>query len=200
MIKRLHGKVLSLVQRVLVTRSDDSTVVPQVQVTGMGGRAHVLEVLQPQGLYFCTPAGAEGVELACGGSRASAVVVGAQDRGTWPAGTGIPEGTGGLHYLGAWKVFLADDGTVHLGEQTGETEIPRDDALQTELARLKSELDAIKTDLDNHKSVFDAHVHLITVVSVDGDTATAAPPAAPFTVTAAPADPGETKSTYGRIT
>ena len=193
------NKIKMLITRVLINRSSDSTKVPQVQISRFG-LSSVAEVLQPQGLYFRTPVDAEGVALAPMGSSSGMVVVCAQDRDTWPAGGGIEDGTGGLHYLGAWRVFLDEDGDLHLGTKTGAAFVPRDDKLQDELDRIKGELDAVKADLTTIKAgITAAHA---AVVPLDGGlVALAALVAAVAAVpTVSPASPGSTASANVKTT
>lgn len=147
MVKKVMTKLATLISRVVVDRSSDKGVVPPVQIRRYGSRASVVEAFQPQGLYFRAPIGAEGIMFTPGGVTSNAVLLSAVDRENWPAGGEIADATGGLHYAGAWKVFLDADGLVHLGAQTGDAFIARDDHLQTELDRVKTELDAVKTDL-----------------------------------------------------
>lgn len=149
MLARLKTKILTLITRVRVDRSDDSSKVPQVQITRFG-KAAVHDVMQPQGLYFRAPPEAEGVLLSAGGAASNAVLVSAQDRATWPAGGGIEDGEGGLHYLGAWKVFVDKDGNLNLGTKVGASKISRDDKIQTELKALQSKLDALTTKHNTH--------------------------------------------------
>lgn len=182
MIKRLRAQILAMITRVQVDKSADGSKVPEVQIVRYG-KASVVEQFQPQGLYFRAPPSAEGLLLNAGGSSSSAVLLDAQDRDTWPAGGNIEDGTGGLHYLGDWKVFLDADGVLHLGTKTGESLISRDDKIQEELARVKSELDAIK-------SAFDAHIHTTTATVGSGPAVGVI--SAPTSSLPAPADPGPT--------
>lgn len=195
----IKNRIKTLIQRVIVDRSDDGGQVPEMQIKRFQDRAEVVEEFKPQGLYFRTPADAEGIMVSPGGSSSNAVLLSAQDRDRWPAGGSIEEGEGGLHYLGAFKVFLDKDGIVYLGAPKGDadlTEGVRDDKVQTELARLKSELDAVKDDLDAHRTVYNLHTHG-GVTSGGGATAV---PATLFAATSVnPATPGETKSTTVKL-
>ena len=111
--------MMNMLQRAMIDRPGDGSV---VQVEGLGGRpVPDVEHLQPQGVHFKAPVGAEGLLAAPGGVADTAVLVCASDRRSVPA-EDIEEGEGGLHYLGAWKVFLAEDGTLHLGTKVPEEE------------------------------------------------------------------------------
>lgn len=182
------NRLKTLIQRVIVDRSADDGNVPQVQIRRFGGRAEIVEEFQPQGLYFRTPPDAEGIMVSPGGSSSNAVLLSAQDRERWPAGGDIEDGEGGLHYLGAFKVFLDKDGIVYLGAPKGDeglTEASRDDKVQTELKALQSTLNDLVTD-------FNAHTHGGVTT---GGGATGGP-AAPAT---APAAVGATKSTTVKL-
>jgi hypothetical protein len=101
-----------------------------------------VEPLFPQGVWFGVPGDARGVLFSPLGdpSRAKALVQGTGPSNVTPA----VDGEGGLHYLGAWRVWVAD-GVVILGGGP-------DDAseLLVRADRLQTELDAIKTYLDAH--------------------------------------------------
>lgn len=190
-MRKVWSKIQTTVMRGIVTRSSDTQKCIMVQVEWAADRTSSnVEYKQPQGLYFNPADKAEGQILAVAGDHSSAVLIDAQSRSDSPGGGGIEAGEGGLYYAGDFKVFLDKDGLVHLGEKTGSDFV----ALA---AAVKSELDKIKTDLDNVKSTFDGHTHIITVVSVDGDTATAAPPASPVTT---PHTPGSVAATKVKAT
>lgn len=108
MIERLRA----LLSRVVVDRSG-----PRPQLSWLAKRlAPDCEVFQPQGLHFQAPGGAQGVGAALGGDPSALVALGLG--ADVPPGD-IADGEGGLHYLGAWRVFLDASGNVHLGEKDG---------------------------------------------------------------------------------
>lgn len=125
-----------------------------------------VELWQPHGISFVPPVESEVLFASVAGDRGYSVGICAQKRDQRP--TGCAEGEGGLHYLGDWKVFLAEDGTVSLGAKS-----PSDYVALASL--VKAELDAIKTYVDAH-----THSHAM------GPTG---PPAAPMTP---PGDVGST--------
>lgn len=101
--------IRNLISRIAVNRPG-----AQPQVTGLGDRVYPdVENLQPQGLYFNPPAGAQGAMLSPAGDPSVALLVG--------VGGDVPvapaAGEGGLHYLGTYKLFLAADGSVHVGQK-----------------------------------------------------------------------------------
>lgn len=118
-LRQLRVKLQNLIVRAVVDRSSDTNRRGPYQVAHFAGRAVPgVEILQPQGLHFHVPAGADGLLLAPAGETSSAVMVAAS--GATPGGEGVQPGEGGLHYLGAYKVFVNAGGEVHLGEQVAD--------------------------------------------------------------------------------
>lgn len=112
LFRRLRVKIQNLVQRGVVTVTGPSR---RYQGKHVGGRvSDDLENFQPQGLHFRVPPGAEYVQVHPGAIQENAVMLGAHVRNTLPEDA-IPEGTGGLHYLGEFAVYIDEDGVVHLG-------------------------------------------------------------------------------------
>lgn len=129
-LRRVRVKLQNLIVRAVV---DLSGVVYQVR--HMGSRvASTIQHLQPQGVHFRVPAGAQGVLLSPAGETAAAVLVNAQ--GAVPSDV-LASGEGGLHYLGSYKVFLDDAGLVHLGDGTSADEfVVLADKLQTAISTM----------------------------------------------------------------
>lgn len=99
----------------LIVRGVVSRAGHKYQVKWLGDRVTPpVENFQPQGLYFRAPVGSECAAISPTGDTANAVLIGLHKRSAEPTDT-IPEGAGGLHYLGTFGVYLAPDGTVHLG-------------------------------------------------------------------------------------
>lgn len=145
-IRRLESRLASMVQRGVVSTSADDEGIPGQQAKGIGGRPlDALEYMQPQGLYFRPVVGAEGVILCPTGQTSGAVLVNASSRGASPGGEGVPEGAGGLHYAGTFKLYLANDGTLHLGEKDA-----------SDFVALASKVQA---DLDALRDAFNSHMH-----------------------------------------
>ncbi len=159
--------------RGVISASADDQGFVRLQIKGIGGRVFEgAEYLQPQGVFFLPPVGAETAVLAPGGSASGAVAVCASQRGASPGGASIGAGEGGLHYLGTFKAFLKADGTIALGDKVATEFVA--------LANLvDSRLSAIKTAYDTH-----THSGVTAGAGVTG------PPAAPL---AAPASVAATK-------
>jgi hypothetical protein len=116
-----------------------------------------VEYFQPQGLHFNLPADAVGVLLAPSGDPSASVLVSAS--GPLPTvgggeGTAVA-GEGGLHYLGAWRVYLDSGGRVHLGSHSASDWVARSsltdarlDSLRSDIAALKSATQAALVSLD----------------------------------------------------
>jgi phage gp45-like len=157
--------------RGLVKLADDApgTLTVQVEDVIADDPDDELEMLEPVGVHFLPSLDEDVLVVEVNGSADNRVVLCASQRGHRPQDL-TAAGTGGLHYLGAWKVFLDDDGTVHLGE--------RDAGDFVALASLvKAELDAIKADFDAFKTTFDGHTHLYS--PGPSPSAPSAPPASP---------------------
>lgn len=111
--------MLNIVQRGVVDRSSADGA--SCQVKSVSGRVTPdVEILQGQGLHFRPGPGAEGAAVAPMGLADNMVLLGAGARKSLPTDSLAP-GEGGLHYLGAYKVFLNADGTLSLG-----TKLPAD--------------------------------------------------------------------------
>ncbi len=109
---------------------------PTPQVRYFSGRAMSdVPHMEPQGVHFRPAAEASGVMLAPAAEVSSAVLIDAQ--GAVPSDD-LGDGEGGLHYLGTFKVFVAADGTLHLGEKDPE-----------DWVALASKVDDIVSKLDN---------------------------------------------------
>lgn len=154
-LRRLRVKLQNLVTRGIVDRSGK-----RYQVSGMGDDVRPeIAHLEPQGLHFRAPAGADGVVLCPAGVSESALLVCAQ--GAVPGATLAP-GEGGLHFLGTYAVYLDAHGKVHLGGGTAAADF-------VALAAL------VKARLDTIQTTFDAHTHAVgTTGSATAQTGTAA--------------------------
>lgn len=141
---------------------DRPGVLLQVRHFGEGIVARV-ENLEPQGVHFAPPAGAQGLAVAPGGVSSEMVTIDVS--GTKPGDT-LNAGEGGLHLLGTFKVFLADDGTVHLGAANPGDFIALASKVDSELTKIKADLDALKTS-------YDAHTHAAGLLIWPGGTVSA---------------------------
>ncbi len=142
------------VLRALVKLADDAPSALTVQIEDLepDDPDDELEVFEPIGVHFLPTLDEEMLVMEVCGSSDNRVVLGASQRGHRPQDL-TSAGTGGLHYIGAWKVFLDDDGTVHLG-----TRDPGDFVALASL--VKAELDAFKADFDAWKAKYDVHTHM----------------------------------------
>lgn len=148
------ARVQGIVKRAVVDLVGER---PQLLHSGDGVLPDV-EYLQPQGLHFRAPVGADGVVLSVGAQTSNSVAVNLS--GPTPTGD-IKPGEGGLHYLGAWRVFLAEDGTVSFGDQVSADFVALASLVDAELGK-------IKTDLDNVKKAHDTHIHITTATIGSG--------------------------------
>lgn len=127
---------------------DRAGVAPQVRY--YSGRAQSdTPYMEPQGMHFIPPASCQGLLLSPNADPSLSALVVAQ--GSVPS-DGIAAGEGGLHYLGSFRVFLAADGTLHLGEKDPDDYV----ALAS---KVLAELNSVKTDLTNLKTMLVAHTH-----------------------------------------
>lgn len=150
----LYRKLQNIVRRAFVDRAG---VKPSLAHLG-DSIAPDVENFQPQGLHFIAPAGAQGALLAPSAITSSAFVVGL---GADVPTDSVAAGEGGLHYLGAFKVFLAADGKLSLGSK-----------LPADFVALASLVD---DRLQKIQSKFDAHTHdVATTGSSSAQTGTAA--------------------------
>lgn len=127
----------------------------QLQLSlGVDEVADEVEHLQPFGLSFVPPAGAEVAALAVGGNNDYLLALGALSREHIPGGrrtapgaapTPAEAGEGGLYNLDGWKVFLDAAGNVFIGgDAAGATvKIARADRVEAELAAIRTTLDSL---------------------------------------------------------
>ncbi len=165
----LYRKLQNIVRRAFVDRPG---VKPSLAHIG-DSIAPDVEHMQPQGLHFIAPAGAQGVLLAPSAITSSAFALGLG--GDVPSDS-VQPGEGGLHYLGAFKVFLAADGTLALGSK-----VPDDFVALASL---------VDDRLSSIRSAFNAHTH-------DAVTTATVGLAGPATVTVSPT--GGTISTLASV-
>jgi len=139
-LRKVKVMMLNLVQRGVVDRSSSDGA--SCQVKSVSGRVTPdVEILQGQGLHFRPGPGAEGVTVAPMGLADNAVLLGAGARKSLPADT-LAAGEGGLHYLGAFKVFLAADGTLSLGAKDAGDYVALASKVDQAIATLQSAIQA----------------------------------------------------------
>jgi len=128
MLRQLKTRVDGMVARGVVEYVNDALKTQRIQVSLLADEvADEVEHLQPYGLSFVPPAGAQCIALAVGGARAHLVAVCADVPGERPTGAGPREG--GLYSKGRWRVFVDKDGTVVVGDKDSDQHIPLGDAL-----------------------------------------------------------------------
>lgn len=94
-----------------------------------------LEMFEPVGVHFLPSLDEDVLVVAIGGAPDNRVVLGASGRGHRPTGLTDP-GTGGLHLLGTFKVFLDADGTLHLGERDASDFVTLQSLVDAEFTRI----------------------------------------------------------------
>jgi len=138
---------------------DQVGVAPQVRY--YSGRAQSdTPSMEPQGVHFMVPAAAQGLLAAPNGDPSLSALICAQ--GKIP-GDSIAAGEGGLHYLGSFKVFVASDGTLHLGSKDPGDFVALASKVLTELKAVETELGTLKTALVAH-----THAGVTTGTGVSG--------------------------------
>lgn len=123
-----------------------------------------IEHVQPYGLHFHPPTEAECVVACVGDDRANSVAFGLNLRGDRPQ-EAIEPGEGGLYYQGTYKVFIAADGCVYLGEKSEEADF-------VALA------DKVLSELNDIRDKFDKHIHTTTATIGTGGAGTVSAPTA----------------------
>lgn len=117
----VRGFALEVLQRLIVRLTKDEGAVQRMQLEGerLGEEADVVEFesMLPYGFAAHPPEGSEAIVGHVDGDASQGVILTAQHRGYRPKG--LKEGEAGLHFLGEFKVFLGDDGKLHLGAREG---------------------------------------------------------------------------------
>jgi len=168
-LRKLNARVNGMVARAVIGRVNDALKTQRLQVTILDGDVEDdVEHMQPYGLSFVPPEGAELLALAVGGARSHTVGICANAPGTRPK-SGLP-GTGGLYHNLGWKVFIDPLGVVHIGAGTGTNFIA--------LANL------VLTRLNAIENTYNTHVHAVsTTGTAAAQTGTAAAPTAQMSLT-----------------
>jgi phage gp45-like len=172
-----------MISRALINRVNDGLKTQRLQLTLLADETEDdVEHMQPYGMSFVPPEGAEAVALAVGGARSHTIAICANVPGERPTG-GAPR-TGGLYTNNEWRLFIDQNGIVHIGAQSGAQFV----ALAQ---KVFDELNAVKADLNAVKSTFDAHTHILTLST---GTGTAAVPATPIPTPHTPQSVAATKA------
>lgn len=161
-LRQLGAMLSEVLKLATVTRSVFSGAVDKVQSEGLDeDDIDDSPVYGPQGVAFRTPEGAEVLIAQSSSDPTLTCALGTDQRGQRPTekpgGGEVPEGCGGLHYLGTWGVYLGDDGKTYLGGAE-----PGDDFVAMAAAVL--------SELNDIRAKFDAHIH--TTTATIGATAT----------------------------
>lgn len=148
LLRELRGRVDAMVTRAVINLVNDRLKTQRVQLTILDDEVvNNVEHVQPYGLSFVPPAGAQAVALAIGGSRSYTVALCAEVPGERPQDANAREG--GLYTSGQWRVFIGADGTVNLAAKEGADFVALDglvrDAIKSAIASHKHEVPALGT-------------------------------------------------------
>lgn len=134
-LRRLTMRVNAMVCRSVINLVNDALETQRLQLTIMADEvADDVEHLEPYGLSFVPPAGADALALAVKGMRGHTVAICAHAHGERP--TGNPPRTGGLYTDGEWRLFVDADGVVHVGAQLGAEPVALADKVDAEFKRI----------------------------------------------------------------
>lgn len=176
----IRGFALEVLQRLIVKLTNDDGAVQVMQLEGerVGAEVDVVEfeAMLPYGIVAHPPVGAEAIVGHIDGDSSQGVVLTAQHREHRPKG--LKEGEVGLHYFGDMKVFLAEDGNVHLGARAAN-----DSAACASI--VDDRLDAIEQKLNDLIATFNAHTHVAPMGATTGPLV----PETPLTPGASTASP-----------
>ena len=119
------GRLANAIKTGIVERSRFGETTNVVQVTMLSDDdADDMAFYGDMGVAFRLNEGAEVVALELLGGDAA--VVGTNQRGNRPTekpgGGEVPEGCGGLHYLGEWRFYVDDAGSVFIAGATDNSE------------------------------------------------------------------------------
>lgn len=101
-----------------------------------------MPVYGPQGVAFRMPEGAEVMVVHAMGDAAIPACIGTNQRAARPTekpgGGEVPEGAGGLHVLGSWRVYCDDAGYIYVGDVHAGTfeKMARADRVDAEFQRV----------------------------------------------------------------
>lgn len=180
--RKLIGRVVNATRTAVIERVDDAHDVQELQTTALEDEIDdAVPHYQPLGVSFTPAAGAEVLLVTVGSDTMNRIALAAQARGKRP--TDAAEGCGGVFRPldGTWALYLADDGTVHLGAKDPDDFVA--------LASVTdSRLDALEQGLSDLITAYNAHIHITTATIGLGP---AVGVIAPTTSTATPPTPGQ---------
>lgn len=122
-----------------LVKDDRGVVVLQVEQLD-GELDDQVEYWQPYGVSFRPPVDSEVLFASVAGDRGFAVATCVQKRDQRPKNSNA--GEGGLYYMGEWKVFLADDGTVSLGAKAASDYAALASLVEAELDKIRNAIAA----------------------------------------------------------
>lgn len=118
LMRSLKQRVDTMITRAVIDLVNDRLKTQRLQLELLEGETvDDVEHMQPYGLSFVPPDGAEALALAVGGMRQHTVAICAQHPDERPK-NGKPR-TGGLYSKGQWRLFIDVDGRLHLGAELG---------------------------------------------------------------------------------
>jgi phage gp45-like len=163
-LRKLRQRVDAMVTRGVIEAVNDGLKTQRLKLTLLADESTpAVEHMQPYGLSFVPPAGAEAIALCIGGARSHTVVLCAQHPNERPKGS--PAQTGGLYTKAEWRLFIDKDGLVHIGAQAG--------------ADFVALAQRVLDELNDIRAKFDQHTHMVTTSgSPSSHTGTAAAPSA----------------------
>jgi phage baseplate assembly protein V len=140
-LRSLRARVDGMVCRAVIARVNDALETQGVQVTIRdAAECPTVEHMQPFGLSFTPPAGAQVIALAVGGFRSNTVAICADHPGKRP--TGVPAECGGLYQNGQFVVYIDEAAVAHIGAQAAAAFIARADLTDARIEALRLVLNA----------------------------------------------------------
>lgn len=134
---RVMGRVVNAIRTAIVQRIDDSKRVQELQTEALEDEVDdAVPHYQPLGVSFRPAVGAEVLLVSVGSDVANRIALAAQARGQRP--TDAAEGAGGMYSPvdGEWKLYLAEDGTLHLGEKDASDYVALASRVDAEINRI----------------------------------------------------------------
>lgn len=162
-IRKILARLDGMVARAVISRVNDALKTQRLQLTVLDDDdvADNVEHMQPYGVSFTPPEGAECIALAVAGARDHTIAICANAPGKRP--TGGAAKTGGLYTEGQWRVFIDADGVVHVGAEAGESEIARADYVDARVSAIQAKLDAFI-------GLYNSHTHPVSGSAADPTT------------------------------
>lgn len=134
-VRQLGHRLDASVTRAVVELVNDRLKTQRVQLSILEGEVEDdVEHLQPYGLSFSPPPGAEALALAVGGARAHTVALCVSKPGSRPTDAGAEEG--GLYTKGKWRYYVDADGVTCTGAKDSTEHHVAGDALVALLEQL----------------------------------------------------------------